>query len=102
MHRRSGKTSQCPEGRVPPQGPFRSLFGHRWEQMKAVWLRMHSPQRWQRKTGILTMFSRKSMDADTFLARLDRGRPFVEKEFMGKGFSCFCENLFVFLKIYDS
>jgi hypothetical protein len=68
MHLRSGYTSHPPFGRVPPQGPFLKRLGHRCEQMKAVWLRMHSPQRWQRNTGIFTAFSNKSMAPESRLS----------------------------------
>jgi hypothetical protein len=46
--------------------------------MKAVWLRMHSPQRWQLNRGILTAFSKKSIMPESRFSPGENDRPFVE------------------------
>jgi hypothetical protein len=98
MHFLSGYTSQRPWGRVPPHGPFLSLFGQRCEQMKAVWLRMHSPHRWHPKMGTLTASSARSIRLESRLSPGESGFPLVEMD--SRVFSVMNKLTLIFINIY--
>ena len=67
-HFLSGNTSHEPFSPVPPQGPFRRRLGQFWLQINAVEDNIHSPQRWQWKTGIFIRSSNRRINRDIFFS----------------------------------